>query len=218
MAERTLRNAGGLKQRLVDQVLEPYVYRLGSDPQPGSKRGDYHYRTGGGLAAVCVRPDQRFLRDGAPCGAEYSDRPATANFMYFFKSIDYHRLQKEIDIVSWDNYPCWHKKKDEVPVAVQAALNHSQMRSLKKEPFLLMESTPSQVSWRTCNPLKRPGMHMLSSMQAVAHGSDSVLYFQWRKGRGAFEKFHGAVVDHKNGSNTPHLPGSDGDRKEDWKG
>ena len=134
--------------------------------------------------------------------AEYSDRPATANFMYFFKSIDYHRLQKEIDIVSWDNYPCWHKKKDEVPVAVQAALNHSQMRSLKKEPFLLMESTPSQVSWRTCNPLKRPGMHMLSSMQAVAHGSDSVLYFQWRKGRGAFEKFHGAVVDHKNGSNT----------------
>ncbi|HBN56528.1 MAG TPA: hypothetical protein DD414_07110, partial [Lachnospiraceae bacterium] len=24
--------------------------------------------------------------------------------------------------------------------------------------------------------------------------------FQWRKGRGAYEKFHGAVLDHKNGS------------------
>ena len=65
-----------------------------------------------------------------------------------------------------------------------------------------MESTPSSVSWRSHNPLKRPGMHMLSSMQAVAHGADSVQYFQWRKSRGGYEKFHGAVVDHKNGSDT----------------
>ncbi len=43
---------------------------------------------------------------------------------------------------------------------------------------------------------------MLSSMQAVAHGSDSVQYFQWRKSRGSYEKFHGAVVDHRNGGNT----------------
>ena len=37
---------------------------------------------------------------------------------------------------------------------------------------------------------------MLSSLQAVAHGSDTVQYFQWRKSRGSSEKFHGAVVDH----------------------
>jgi beta-galactosidase len=43
---------------------------------------------------------------------------------------------------------------------------------------------------------KRPGMHALSSLQAVAHGSDTVQYFQWRKSRGSSEKFHGAVVDH----------------------
>ena len=65
-----------------------------------------------------------------------------------------------------------------------------------------MESTPSLVSWRVHNPLKRPGMHMLSSMQAIAHGADSVQYFQWRKSRGGYEKFHGAVVDHKNSSDT----------------
>jgi beta-galactosidase len=45
-------------------------------------------------------------------------------------------------------------------------------------------------------------MHLLSSMQGVAHGADSVLYFQWRKGRGASEKFHGAVVDHCGHENT----------------
>lgn len=33
-------------------------------------------------------------------------------------------------------------------------------------------------------------------MQAVAHGSNSVQYFQFRKSRGSREKFHGAVVDH----------------------
>jgi beta-galactosidase len=59
-----------------------------------------------------------------------------------------------------------------------------------------MESTPSLVNWHDVNKLKRPGMHALSSLQAVAHGSDSVQYFQWRKSRGAHEKFHGAVVDH----------------------
>ena len=123
-------------------------------------------------------------------------------FYGYIQDIDYNRLQKELDIISWDNYPFWHKEKDEVPVAVQAAFNHSMMRSMKKQPFLLMESAPSVINWRENNPVKRPGMHMLSSMQAVAHGSDSVQYFQWRKGRGSYEKFHGAVLDHKNGSNT----------------
>ena len=45
-------------------------------------------------------------------------------------------------------------------------------------------------------------MHILSSMQAIAHGSDSVQYFQWRKSRGSSEKFHGAVVDHCGYENT----------------
>ncbi len=133
---------------------------------------------------------------------EYSDLPATTNFMFFFRTLDYYKLQEGLDVVSWDSYPFWHKERDEVPVAVKTAAYHSMMRSLKKAPFLLMESTPSCINWRENNPLKYPGMHMLSSMQAVAHGSNSVQYFQWRKGRGSAEKFHGAVLDHRNGGNT----------------
>lgn len=72
------------------------------------------------------------------------------------------------------------------------------------------------MSWRVHNPLKRPGMHMLSSMQAIAHGADSVQYFQWRKSRGGYEKFHGAVVDHKNSSDTRTFPGSGGSRESGW--
>lgn len=44
--------------------------------------------------------------------------------------------------------------------------------------------------------MKRPGVHRLASLQAVALGSDTVQYFQRRKGRGSFEQYHGAVVDH----------------------
>ena len=59
-----------------------------------------------------------------------------------------------------------------------------------------MESSPSLVNWRDVNKLLNPGRHAQSSLLAVAHGADSVQYFQWRKSRGGHEKFHGAVVDH----------------------
>lgn len=59
-----------------------------------------------------------------------------------------------------------------------------------------MESAPGLVNWKEINKLKRPGMDKLSALQAIAHGSDTVQYFQWRKSRGSVEKFHGAVVDH----------------------
>ncbi len=66
----------------------------------------------------------------------------------------------------------------------------------------MMESTPSLVNWHNVNKLPRPGRQELSSIQAVAHGADSVQYFQWRKSRGGHEKYHGAVVDHCGHENT----------------
>ena len=83
------------------------------------------------------------------------------------------------------------------------AFVHDINRSLKGgRPFMLMESTPSMTNWQDVSKLKRPGMHELSSLQAVAHGSDTVQYFQWRKSRGSSEKFHGAVVDHEGSEHT----------------
>jgi len=79
---------------------------------------------------------------------------------------------------------------------MKVAMINDLYRSLKQQPFLLLESTPSAVNWIDYNKAKRPGMHYLSAMQMLAHGSDSNMYFQWRKSRGSSEKFHGAVVDH----------------------
>ena len=80
---------------------------------------------------------------------------------------------------------------------------HDLTRGLKDgQPFLLMEQTPSSQNWQEINALKRPGVLRLWSYLAVAHGADSVLYFQWRRGRGGCEKLHGAVVEHAGRTDT----------------
>lgn len=129
------------------------------------------------------------------------DIPVTANFMYYFDDYNYFKFKDELDVISWDSYPWW-RDGNNGRVASEVALWHDVMRSLKKQPFLLMESTPSVTNWTPVSRLKRPGMHMAQSMQAVAHGSNSVQYFQFRKSRGSMEKFHGAVVDHRGTNET----------------
>ncbi|AEY65039.1 beta-galactosidase [Clostridium sp. BNL1100] len=132
------------------------------------------------------------------------DVPVTTNMMGTFPGIEYRELAKELDVVSWDSYPTWHTtEQPDWKIGVRTSFIHDLNRSLKQgKPFMMMESTPSTVNWQKVNKLKRPGMHMLSSLQALAHGSDTVQYFQWRKSRGSFEKFHGAVVDHVGHENT----------------
>jgi beta-galactosidase len=131
-----------------------------------------------------------------PLKAANSDLPCTTNMMDLFFELDYRKFAEAVDVISWDAYPTWHEAASEGNIASWFAFNHDLFRSLKKKPFMLMESTPSQTNWQAVSKLKRPGMHRLSSLQAVAHGSDTVQYFQWRKSRGSSEKFHGAVVDH----------------------
>lgn len=128
--------------------------------------------------------------------------PVTANLMYDFYYYNYFKFKDVLDVVSWDAYPQWKGTEEDIATAADFALWHDVMRSLKKQPFLLMESTPSTINWGPVSRLKRPGMHLASSMQAVGHGSDSVQYFQLRKSRGAQEKFHGAVIDHCGHSGT----------------
>lgn len=123
------------------------------------------------------------------------DIPVTTNMMPAFYDLNYADFAPHLDVISWDSYPDWHNGK-QLDVACHTAFWHDFFRSLKRKPFMLMESAPGLVNWKPVNKLKRPGMDTLASLQAVAHGSDTVQYFQWRKSRGSVEKFHGAVVDH----------------------
>lgn len=156
---------------------------------------------------------QRFTSDNALAFFKFErdivkaynqELPVTTNFMEFFRDYDYFAWAKELDFVSWDSYPQWHVFKDDVNLTSSyTAMNHDLMRSFKHgQPFVLMESTPSCTNWRPLSTLKKPGMNILSSLFAVAHGADSIQYFQWRKSRGSSEKFHGAIVDHVGHLNT----------------
>ena len=137
----------------------------------------------------------------APIKEICPDIPVTTNMQYSFYGLNYNEFADSIDVASWDAYPEWHSGDDE-RAAEECSFWHDFYRTLKHKPFLLMESTPSKVNWKEVNKPKRPGMDTLSAICAVACGSDSVQYFQWRKSRGSAEKFHGAVVGHDGGENT----------------
>ncbi len=126
------------------------------------------------------------------------DIPVTTNFMQLYDGLDYRVMAPELDVISWDSYPVFHNDYETLAdTMARSAFDNAVMRSMKKDtPFMLMESAPGLVNWHPYNKLKRPGIHNMFSLQAVASGSDTVQYFQWRKGRGSFEQYHGAVVDH----------------------
>lgn len=119
-----------------------------------------------------------------------STTPITTNLMGTFKGLDYFKWAKEMDLVSWDNYPSYNTPWSLV------AMTHDLMRGLKQQPFMLMEQTPSQQNWQPYNSLKKPGQMRAQSYQTIAHGADTIQYFQLRRSIGACEKFHGAVIEH----------------------
>jgi beta-galactosidase len=137
-----------------------------------------------------------FMAESAPLRRITPEIPVTTNFQMPDVGLDYHKFARYVDIVSWDNYPEWHRYADDADVAVKTAFFHDLHRSYKNQTFLMMESSPGATSWQGVSKKKKAGMHLLSSIQAIAHGSGSVQYFQWRQSRGGAEKFHDAVITH----------------------
>ncbi|MDR3688174.1 MAG: beta-galactosidase [Fimbriimonas sp.] len=136
-----------------------------------------------------------FLNESEPFRRITPDVPIATNLMGFYGGLDPWKMVPHLDVIAWDSYPQFSLEPMNDRSWAKVAMTHDLNRSLKRgKPFLLMESTPSSSNWYPVMSLKPPGMHHLEGMQAVAHGSDSVMYFQWRQSRGCQEKFHGAVV------------------------
>lgn len=117
--------------------------------------------------------------------------PITTNLMGTFKDLDYFEWAQQMDLVSWDNYP----GMDTPPSFT--AMSHDLMRGVGGgRPFMLMEQTPNQQCWFPFCKVKRPGEVRKLSWQAVAHGADTVQFFQMKQSLGGCERSHGAVLDH----------------------
>lgn len=131
------------------------------------------------------------------------DIPATTNMMGFYEGLDYWSVAEVCDFISDDVYPPWGTQPDIRLLLSEISMRHDQHRAMKDgKPFLVMESAPSATNWQPGHPLKRPNQHKLEELDAIGHGADGTLYFQWRKSQGNLEKFHGAVVDHVGHSET----------------
>lgn len=118
----------------------------------------------------------------------------TTNFMSLFSELNYWDFAGVEDVVTDDAYP----DPADPAAHVSAALNYGLMRSLKAgAPWLLLEQAPSAVSWREVNVPKAPGRMRLDSYQAIAHGSDGAMFFQWRQARFGPEKYHSAMLGHR---------------------
>lgn len=139
----------------------------------------------------CYRIEEEILRRITP------QIPLTTNFMVSFKPVDTFSWASHLDIISFDMYPT------HTAPAWQNALPHDLMRSLKGgQPHLVMEQSPSQVNWMEQNPHKRPGQMRLHALQAIAHGADGMMFFQWRQSKAGAEKFHSAVISHEDSEHT----------------
>lgn len=140
---------------------------------------------------------QNFIDESAEIRKIIPDAKITTNLMGFYKELDYGKWAKYMDFVSWDNYP--NAGEPEAMIAMK----HDLMRGLKPGmPFSLMEQTPSVSNWHNYATLKRPGEMRLMSYQAMAHGADTIMFFQMRQCKAECEKLHSAFIGHVGTNNT----------------
>ncbi|MFI6872689.1 beta-galactosidase [Streptomyces sp. NPDC050400] len=138
----------------------------------------------------CYRAEKAVLDRITP------DVPVTTNFVPIAPTLDLFGWAAEMDVVSYDSYPDPHDPDS----FHRTAFSYDVIRGLRGgQPWLLLEQAPGAVNWRERNGRKPAGRMELDSWQAVAHGADSVLFFQWRASRGGAEKFHSAMVPHGGG-------------------
>jgi beta-galactosidase len=125
--------------------------------------------------------------------ASGATQPITTNFMGAFPPADYWKWAREVDVIADDCYP-----DPNLPESFRdAAFARDLMRSLKPgTPWILMEQSTNAVNWRPTNAPKAPRQMAALSMQAVGHGADGIMFFQWRQSRRGVEKFHSAMVPH----------------------
>jgi beta-galactosidase len=120
----------------------------------------------------------------------------THNLMGFgYNQINYYDLTKDLDFVSWDNYPRmqWNMEADVDPVKM--ALSHDTMRGLKKKNYWVMEQEAGGGGWDSLAVTPKPGELRLWTYQSIGHGADGIVYFRWRTSRAGTEQYWQGILE-----------------------
>jgi len=126
------------------------------------------------------------------------DIPITTNTWFCQNSVDFHEMFKNLDFVSYDNYPTTKIPKDDETL-YSHAFHLDLMRGIKDKNFWIMEQLSGGLgSWSPMSQTTQPNMVKGYSLQAFAHGANTVIHFRWRTATtGAEMHWHG-IIDHNN--------------------
>ena len=154
MAERKIRDHRKFKFQLVHNVLGAIPYNSFDQIESPSPKGEnaLHALTLDWKRFVTDRTVDFMKHEISAIRAGGSELPATANLMYDYNGLDYKNLR-----MLWILHPgiiIQAGIKDNYTTALDGAMQHDLMRSIKKAPFLLMESCPSATNWKPINKLK----------------------------------------------------------------
>jgi beta-galactosidase len=170
-----------------DQIPVPLT--TGGSPNPALALDFYRFCSDSYVAYQQLQID--ILR--ATC----SDHFITHNLMGFaYDRLDYFDLARNLDFVSWDNYPRmqWTMERGVDPSSM--ALSLDTMRSLKSKNIWIMEQQAGQGGWEVISVAPRPGELRLWAYQCIAHGADAIVFFRWRTARFGTEQYWHGLLDH----------------------
>lgn len=124
---------------------------------------------------------------------EYTNKPITHNLMGHFSDINAYDLSKDLDFVSWDNYPDnqWGDSEYEY-----VSMAHENMHGAKNKNFVVMEEQAGPCGWDILGATPRPGQLRLWTYQAIAHGGEGIIYFRFRTALFGMEQYWYGVLDH----------------------
>ena len=113
----------------------------------------------------------------------------TTNTMHWNSVYDHYILHHNLDLAAWDDYVT----DGHLDPMLNAAL-HDLIRGYKQRNFWVMETQPAFVNWAPINSALPPGVTREMAWQAVGHGADAVLYWQWRSALNGQEQYFGTLL------------------------
>ncbi len=124
---------------------------------------------------------------------KFPQKPITHNLLGHFPEIDYFKFAKDLDFVSWDNYPDYPWENSSY---IKTSMAHDLMRGTKEKNFWVMEQQSGPCGWNHLADTPKPGQLRLWTYQAIAHGAEAILYFRFRACRFGTEQYWYGVLDH----------------------
>lgn len=104
-------------------------------------------------------------------------------------NFDHYEITQPLDLAAWDDYV-----GEGHLIATRNGAIHDYVRGWKRRDFWVMETQPGSVNWAPVNTTLDRGETRAMAWQAVGHGANAVLYWQWRDALNGQEQYHGAIV------------------------